>query len=534
MGMAHQTQVSRRLLKALGVTLLGPLILAALPAVALSSESPRVVVERVQRLITQGNLTEAQTRLRQAIEKHPEVAGFYDLLGVVDAQQGNYKGAERSFKHAIQLDPRLLGAYLNLGHLYQEQMRSDQTAKRNAVETYEALLKVSPPSVEGNFQLGLLLEQDGKYRASLRHLERLPAAGRRRSRVLALFAADYVALNENAKAGTTLTELLSADDLSELDVIPLLSRLEAHRKQGMELRLLECLQERHLASLSTLQRLGFTYAQEGKLTEARRTLDQVAVRESKPVKALMELARIADQQKDYKGALGYLARARDLDPGNAAIHFLFGMTCVQDNLGAEAYKSLKRAVELKPDEPYYNYALGAVILNHEEPRAAIPYFKKYSQLKPNDPRGRLGVAVAYFYSHDLNSAARVLKSIEGFRQTAASTHFLLGRIAQLQGNLSLATQYLDLAIKEEPDYAAPYTILGLVYMNQKQYGPADKAFHEALKRTPNNYMANLNLLILYQRTHDARVKAQQEKVSTLRKDQDVMARRMLATIKIDR
>ena len=66
---------------------------------------------------------------------------------------------------------------------------------------------------------------------------------------------------------------------------------------------------------------------------------------------LMDLAGTAVKQKDYQGALGYLAHARSLEPNNATVHFLFGMVCVEENLVREAYESMKKAVELDPDNP---------------------------------------------------------------------------------------------------------------------------------------------------------------------------------------
>ena len=102
---------------------------------------------------------------------------------------------------------------------------------------------------------------------------------------------------------------------------------------------------------------------------------------------LVELARTAIALKDYQGALGYLAHARSLDAANPTIHFLFGMVCVEQNLGREAYDSMKKAVELDPDNALINYAMGAVATHRHEPSESLPYFRKYVRLRPDDPRG---------------------------------------------------------------------------------------------------------------------------------------------------
>ena len=84
---------------------------------------------------------------------------------------------------------------------------------------------------------------------------------------------------------------------------------------------------------------------------------------------------------------GYLAHARSLEPNNAAVHFMFGIICVELNLGAEAYESMKKAMALDPENPQINYVMGAVSIHRHEPAEAIPYFEKYVALKPDDPEG---------------------------------------------------------------------------------------------------------------------------------------------------
>ena len=111
---------------------------------------------------------------------------------------------------------------------------------------------------------------------------------------------------------------------------------------------------------------------------------------------LIELARAAFKAGDAKGALGYLAHARDLEPTNVAVHFLFGIICVELNLGAEAYQSLAKAVALAPNDPDVNYAMGAVSLHRHEPSEALPYFEAYVRLRPGDPRGRFALGAAKY------------------------------------------------------------------------------------------------------------------------------------------
>ncbi|HET9178409.1 MAG TPA: tetratricopeptide repeat protein [Terriglobia bacterium] len=499
-----------------------------------ADQQPGPLLQKIWMLVQQGNLAEARAQLDECIKTYPTVAGFRTLLGIIEAQQKHFSAAELDFRKSIELDPKFLSGYLNLGHLYQEQLSTDPEVWEKSVATYESLLKIEPSNAEANFQLALLLEGHGRFQDSLRHIDRLPGAIRKQKRALALSVADYAGIGNDKQAEATSTELMTASDLTEADIAPVLAVLEARHQEVLEAQLLSGLAARGLASSAALQRLGKLYARQGRLPEARRTLEEVAVREARPTYVLLELGRIADQQKDYISALGFLARARDLEPGNSSVHYLFGMVCVQENLSQEAYTSLKRAVSLKPDDPYYNYALGAVILDRQDTREAIPYFEKFCKLRPNDPRGRFGLGAAYFLSHDLVSASREFKSIEEFPQTRAGARYFLGRIANLQGDFDTASKELELALKEQPEYPEAYTQLGLVRMNQKQYLQAENAFHAALARDPDNYLANLNLMILYQRRHDPRAQEQEQKFATIKNKRDITAKMFLRTVEVVR
>ena len=118
----------------------------------------------------------------------------------------------------------------------------------------------------------------------------------------------------------------------------------------------------------------------GRFVEARDALDRVAAAGA-TVPVLLDLARAAGQAGDHKkGALGYLAHARSLEPENAVVHFLFGIVCIELELGAEAYESLKKAVALDPENPPANYMMGAVSLHRHDPSEAVPYLEKYLRL----------------------------------------------------------------------------------------------------------------------------------------------------------
>lgn len=489
-------------------------------------------LQNARELIRQGRLSDAQALLESGLAAFPNDSALHNFLGVVDAQERDFRGAEANFQKAIEDDPASVSAYLNLGRLYQDHGAKNRAMQKKAIDTYARLLHVDPRNEEANYQEAFLLMEQGDANQSRAVLENLPAESRRTSMALALFLADHASLGKLDQARDDVQALLASPQLTEMDVLSILPYLRGTRQQELSIQLLEGLASRGLASPATLNRLGLLEEKQGNLRKARQTFERIAVAEPHSPSVLVELARLANQQQDYRGALGYLAHARSLQPQNASIHFFFGMVCVELDLHQEAYESLKKAVALAPQNPYYNYALGAVCTQRQDAHEAVPYFKKYCELKTQDPRGRLALGAAYYYSHDLDTARAELLKVANDKVAAAGANYYLGRIANDEGKWPDALHLLGVAIKIDPRFADAYAALGSAYLNLKDYPDSQKTLLHALRIEPDDYFANLNLMVLYQRTKAPRSAAQTRRFAEVKSERQQRARLFLRTIRV--
>jgi tetratricopeptide (TPR) repeat protein len=331
------------------------------------------------------------------------------------------------------------------------------------------------------------------------------------------------------------SRVLASQELSEADVLAILPILEARQSKesaDLQLRLVEGLANRRLASAAALHKQAFLYENGGRLDHARQTLEKIATLDGPTSQLLLDLARVAHKQRDHRGALGYLAHARDLRPDEAGIHFFFGMVCVELNLGAEAYESMSKAVSLEPDNAYYNYAMGAVSLQRRDPSEAIPYFRKYRQLKPEDPRGWLVTGIALLESADLESARKDLEHAAGHRETAAGAQFYLARLNRQEGKLHEALQAVERSLAAHPNHANAFAELGLIRFRMREYDLAEKALVRALELDQDNYSGNFNLLMLYRRTGDSRAEAQARRFEEVKDKRVQQAQDFLRQIEI--
>ena len=504
--------------------------LIAAPSSRQDSLASQSTLQQAAAAIEAGDLAAASRIVEAALKAHPADPVLQNLAGVISAQQKQFERAETHFRTAIQFAPKTPAAYENLGRLYQEHADAEPAVRAKALDVYRQLLDVDPANVEGRFQSGLLLALERQFAASRAALDRLPEAMRRRPQTLAILAADLAALGDSAGARRAVDALATHEALTEADVLAALPALSGTPGDDIAASMLEALDRRGLASTRSLRALAAVHVSAGRSREARQMLERVAAAEGPSAPLLIQLARTAIRLKDYEGALGYLAHARSLAPGSADVHFLFGMVCVEQNLGREAYESMKKAVELAPENPLVNYAMGAIATTRHEPSESLPYFEKYVRLRREDPRGHFALGAALFYSNLFDEARPELERATRSEETATGGHYFLARIARQMNDLGTARREIDRALELDATLGDAWAELGLIQTRSEEYAAAEQSLGKALAIDPDHYAASVNLAMLYAKTKDPRKDAQMARVAALGAKRDERAQAFLRII----
>ena len=511
------------------------LLAAQAPPGTRAATAPARLLSELSTLVDKGDLPLARRSVDAALNRFPSDAALLNIAGAIDAQQGAYRAAEHHFQAAIAADSRLAAAYLNLGRLYQEHSADDSEASQKALAVYKQLLVVEPVNAEALFQAAYLTACAGQWAASRGFLNRLPPAAQQRPQALATLAVDLAGLGDGAGARDLAVRLIAEPDLVEEDVLALIPAFDRLDDKTVAEALFAGLDKRQLASAASLRQLGLVTAKHGRFEAARQILERAIDTSGSPtVSLLLDLANVAYRQKDFRGALGYLAHARDLEPHNAQVHFFFGISCIELNLGSEAYEALKKAVALAPDNASVNYALGAVSIHRREPSEAIPYFEAYVRLEPENPRGRFALGAARFYSNDFDAARADLQKAAAVPATAAGAHYFLARIARQSNDLATAQDEIRRALEANPRNADALAELGLLQTRSGEFQAAERSLQDALAIEPDNYAATFNLAALYARTKDPRRDEQQARLAALQEKRAVSAQEFLRMIEVVR
>jgi len=125
-----------------------------------------------------------------------------------------------------------------------------------------------------------------------------------------------------------------------------------------------------------------------------------------------------------------------------------------------------------------------------------------------------------------------LSTVANAPPTAAGANLFLGRIANRQGQYPEAVRYLNLALQAHPGYPDAYAELGVIYLKQREYAPAQQALEKALELSPDNYVANFNLRILYERTKNPKAEEQKARFEQVKDQRAKRAREFLRTIEV--
>lgn len=477
-------------------------------------------ISAIQDLIAKGDVENADIRLQKALRSAPRDGGLYNLRGILEAQRGRLDQAEADFQEASRLSPGLVSAYLNLGHLYKLEIDRSPLYLDRAISVYERALKHDAHSNEAHLELATLLEWRGSFSASLHHVVELSVPVQNQARALALRCANLSALGRKIEAETAGKAMLAAKDFKAEDLAGIMPVL----RDKADWRLLEIVigwsREHGGATDEDTALLARAYEQDRRFPEARQALEQLARKQPQAIYALVDLARVAYKQGEKEAALGYLAHARDLEPQNATIHFVFGIIALELKLPLEAQDSVTKALALDPGNPDFNFGMGVVKLHGHDTLESVPFFQKFLSVQPDNPRGHYGLGTAYYFGGKYDLARQELTSAVRSPLTSEGAHFFLGKIAKVMGDDRTAAAEFRAALQKDPANADAHAELASLLIRSSQFERASAEIESALRLDPDNLAANTALLVLYQRTKDGRSSEQRGKVQALEHKRD--------------
>jgi tetratricopeptide (TPR) repeat protein len=493
---------------------------------------PQQTILEIQAQIEAGNFDQARAMISAAGKKYPHDGGLMNLLGVIEIEQGNESEARKDFSAAIHNDSRLTSAYMNLSRIDMRNAATDATQRAEALALSEKAAALEPGNDEANYQIATVLAWDGKYRLSLSALRKLGSRAQGLISAQALMCADQAMIGSHDDATKASAALAANSDLTEQDADVCVVALRKARRADLISTILAAADARQPLSALGLRTLGLAQEADGKLSDASSTLERAYAADVTQEIVLEDLARVAKAAKDEKGALGYLAHAREMRPDNPELPYEFGAICLHMGLYGESRKALTEAVRLAPENPHYNLGLGTVISFSEDPSQALPYLNKFHALRPHDPEGLLALGETYFRAKDYENAATWLRQVTSDASHSPDAYFYLGRIAREEGNADEAIDDLNKSLATRPDQPDVLAELGQISITKRNFTQAAAFLNRAIQLEPENYSANFGLLQLYARSGDPRREQQSKRFDEIKNRKEQWNRDVMRVLEI--
>jgi tetratricopeptide (TPR) repeat protein len=418
---------------------------------------------------------EALNAFKKAAEVGPQSEAAQLVLGNYYRQSGDRASAQAQFESAAKNLPTMK-TLLALASFYSEDRSRDadaEAAYRQALEKAKPEEIVQPYALLGNF----LFAHD-RFDDGVAVLEKGIEASPDPLDLIYMLARMYRQKGDTQKADA-LMERATEKQPDKPRPFLVLSSYKG-RKGDLEgalaavdkaIQLAPKDQNAQLRKAEVLLEIGYRDALPDKIAEGRKLVDSVLASEPSNPGGLFVKAKIDMADNKIDDAVKSLRSAIDVRPDWAEAHFLLGTALRLTGQRSAARTELARALEIDASLIEARRVLTEVHADLGEHEYAVEEGRRYLQEKPDADDTRVRVAQSLVLLGRLDEALKEVNQIpEASRD--ATVDFALGRIYTAKGEKEKAREYLLKALEKRPYHAD--ILRGLLEVEEKM-GKTDES-----------------------------------------------------------
>jgi len=340
------------------------------------------------------------------------------------AQTKQYSQAIPEYKLAIQEDPQNETAFFGLALAQSQAGQNDQ-----AIESYQATLKINPGLWEAEVNLGILLLNQQSVSEALVHFKKAQGINPKNFRTH-YYTGKAQELREEineAEANYLVALELAKEDPENFEIHASLGSLYLKKGAWAEA-------EKHLLAARQYQGesvgvaldLAQLYYETGQAERALEQLRSVNKSDDPEIDELM--GRILVEKKDYESAIKFfdLAIRRQADPRRRQ-KLSLDMAQLYHELGrTEAAILLLKDIAKSSQDPKLHFNLGSLYLHQRELEFAKQEFLRALQLQPDYVECYSNLGSVFLLQEKYPEAIESLNRFRNLRPATAGTYFYLG------------------------------------------------------------------------------------------------------------
>ncbi len=440
-----------------------------------------------------GEATEALQLLERAVSRAPAVPEIRTAHADALAAAGRIAEAEAGYRAALGQHPDDVQALLGLGTL-----RMRQGDNRAAGEALAKARAREPDNPMVRIALSNLRLAEGKPQEALGELETLPRPSQS-LRVVLNRGQLYVKAGRYSDALSLMNEVTQR--FPQLAPARYLRAHAAHGAGKPEQAITDFQAVVTLTDGNPLVRfaLGVAYVNAGRPAEALKELDAIATALAKLPEYHVQVGRAWQAMGRPGDALRAGEAALRLAPASPAVHTFLAGVHLSRNEPDKARELYARAAELDPRFAPGHLGLGRVYDLQKKPEEALREYDAALAAAPGHPEAVAAKVATLLSSGRAVEASRFLQAVMKERRPTAHLHSLLGTVFLSQRDLRRATEEYENAVKLDQGYVpARLRLAGLALAGKR---PADAVHHLQLvvKDHPGNLPAALLLADLQAR-----------------------------------
>jgi tetratricopeptide (TPR) repeat protein len=433
-------------------------------AISVNNNSFLVHTEYGKFLAQFNRLPEAEAELRKGVEVGPSETGAWYVLASFYLVNKQFEKAEESYKRLAALDPNKPDGQVMLADFYVSMNRYD-----DAVKIYQDLLAKSPDYLAGRYRLAELLLAKGDTKNANVQIEEALKKDKQDRLALLLRA------RMKGQTGGSDNLISAVEDLKEV------LRQEPNSRSGLYL-------------------MAWYKSNLGLVDEARVFASELEKNHPNYLPAKLIQLQLALESGEQKAAVSLatdlLARVDKTAPdGDTSASMLReirmksyvarGTAQLQLKNTAAARKDFEAARETNPNDPVVYNTLALVALAENKPQDALSSLETALKVDATNFDALNGLINIYAKSQELDKAhARIDQALAAY-PNVASLHYLKGQAYGSQRNVQGAEAELKRAIELDPNYLAAYSALGSLYINTKQEDRAIAEYQKMIARRPD-------------------------------------------------
>jgi tetratricopeptide (TPR) repeat protein len=471
------------------------------------SSSARVHADRGLELARSGDLSAAETELRQAVNLEPRNSEFLRTLATLLAMDKKLEESSTVFRQVLKFVPqdstarRYLAANLWQLHRYGE-----------AKHELETILREQPDDSQSRLLLGMVSENSGDYATAAKMLSSVPDEVGKRPESLAALALSYYQLHEQTNARTTLQKLSSQGTLKAIllgaeiadkagdyeEAERLLNSISSSEANAPDIQFRRATVQYHAGHFAqcqaTLQplvsspaatpqmynQLGWCYHRLNKPKEAAESFEQAIALAPADDSNYVDLVKVLEAHNFLRVALDASNRAAALFPNSAAVFNLKGSIESRLSQFTDAITSYKHSVEAQRSSSEGWLGLGRAQVSAGLIPDATSTFTTAIERFPNEARLKVVYAEMLLNHADAADRTSSIRAEKLLRQAIAGdptnpeAFFELGKIELSDARLTDACQHLERAVQLLPQSSQVHFVLSRAYRRLNRTADAQR------------------------------------------------------------